>query len=360
MILGITYSLFSYFIVILFCYGISNSFVRGNTRVIFYLIAFGCLNGLRVIGQQQFEDIENYREIFYLVAPLWDHAFFDTSDMEGITVDVGYLFINAVFRSLGFSYEGYLTTLFAVQIAIFYRFSKTVGLAPVVSFTIYVAVFLMTFQIGMLRQSLAFCFFLVAISFLDRKNIFTVLILVASTIHLSALFCLCFIWSDKRINIRWVYLSFLISLVLYLMQVNVLAQFIPLIEYFGDFSRVIFYLNVDRANNFLGIGFWERVLLFFAICAIRIDLIRTNKHTSSLDILFNIAVASIVFQILFAAEPTILSRLRLYIQIFPLLYIGHYIFTLLYGRIYWVYRIPYMVYLTLHFSFQIHYLIVVN
>jgi transmembrane protein EpsG len=356
--LGVTYFLFSYFVVILFGYGISNSLVRGNVRVIFYLISFASLNGLRVIGQQQFKDIENYREIFYLTSPLWDSVFFNNSNLEGIDTDIGYLFINAVFRSLGFSFEAYLFILFAVQTAIFYRFSKAVGVAPVVSFSVYVAIILMTFQIGMLRQALAFCFFLVAIEFLDRKKIFTVLILVAATFHLSALFCLSLIWIDKRININLFYLSFLISLVLYLMEINVLAHFIHWIEYFSQLGRVLFYLDVDRANNFLGIGFWERVLSFFAICAIRIDLIKTHKQTSSLDILFKIAAFSIIFQILLAAEPTIVSRLRLYTQIFPVLYIAHYIFTVLYGRIYWLYRAPYMVYLAWYFTFQINYLIV--
>ena len=358
MMLGVTYYLFSYFVVILFFYGISNSLIRGNTRVIFYLISFACLNGLRVIGQQQFEDIGNYRDIFYLVEPLWDHTFFDTSNLEGITTDIGYLFINAVFRSLGFSFEVFLFTIFAMQTAIFFRFSKVVRVAPVVSFPIYVAVILMTFQIGMLRQALAFCFFLLAIEFLDRKKIFTALILIAATFHLSALFCLLLIWTDKKINIKWFYLSFLTSLVVYLMEVNVFTLFTSSIEYFSGLSRVLFYLDVDRPNNFLGVGFWERVLSFFAICAIRLDLIKTNKQTSSLDILFNIAAFSIIFQLLFAQEPTILSRIRLYPQIFPLLYIGHYIFTMLYGRIYWVYRAPYMMYLAWYFTFQINYLII--
>ena len=356
--LGLTYFLFGYFFVFLFFYGMSNNLVRGSGNVIFYLISFACLNGLRIIGQQQFEDIENYREIFHLVAPFWDHMFFDTSNLDGLTIDIGYLFINALFKSLGFSFDAYLFVLFALQTVIFFRFSKIVGVAPVVSFPIYVAMILMTFQIGMLRQAIAFCFFLVAIEFLDRKKFFAVLILIAATFHLSALFCLTLIWTDKRINIKWFYLGFLISLILYLMKINVIFLFTSWIEYFSQLLRVLYYLNVDRPNNFFGVGFWERVLSFFAICAIRIDLIKTNKQTSSLDILFNIAAFSIIFQLLFAAEPTILSRLRLYPQIFPALYIGHYIFTMLNGHIYWLYRAPYMVYLAWYFTFQINYLIV--
>ena len=355
MSLGITYFLFSYFAILLSFYGLSNSLVRGNTRVIFYLISFAFLNGLRLLGQQLFEDIANYRELYYSVDLLWNAPFYDTSNLEGITTDIGYVFINAVFRSLTFSYEAYLFVIFTVQTAIFYRFSKAFGIAPVVSFSIYVALFLMTFQIGMLRQALAFCFLLVALEFLDRKRIFTVLILVGSTFHLSAMICLLLIWTDKKVNVNWFYLSFLVSIILYLMQVNVLEQLIPSIEYFSALSRVLFYLEVDRANNFLGMGFWERVISFIAICAIQIDLVKTNRLTASLGILFNIAAFSIIFQILIAEEPTIVSRLRLYTQIFPLLFIGHYVFTLLHGRIYWWYRTPFVVYLALYFVTQSYY-----
>ena len=350
-----TYIFFSYFAILLSLYGLSNRLVRGNTRVIFYLISFALLNGLRLLGQDIFDDIPNYREIYYSVDLLWNSPFYDTSNLLGLTTDVGYIFVNAVFRSLGFSYEVYLLVIFAVQTAIFYRFSKAFGLEPVVSFTIYIAIFMMTFQIGMLRQALAFCFFLIALEFLDRKRIFAALIIVGATFHLSTLFCLLMIWSDRKVSVYWFYLSFLVSIIIYLMRINVLELLIPSIEFFDALRRVLFYLEVDRVNNFLGIGFWEKVILFIAICAIRVDLVKTNRLTAHLNIVFNIAVLSIIFQLLMAEEPTIVSRLRLYAQIFPLLFIGHYIFTLLRGHIFWCYRIPFIVYLSWYFSFQTSY-----
>ena len=173
--------------------------------------------------------------------------------------------------------------------------------------------------------------------------------------HLSMLFCFFMIWTNKKINVWYFYLSFLGVLTLYLMKVNVLSLLVPYFELLDSFKRVLFYLDVDRENNFLGIGFWERVITFVALCAIRMDLIKTNRLLPKLNVLLNIGMFSIIFQLLLASEPTIVSRLRLYTQIFPLLLIGHYIFTLQRGHRYWIFRLPFMIYLSRYFVFQTSY-----
>jgi len=360
MVIGLTYYFFSYFAIILAFYGFSNNLVKGNTRVIFYLISFLALNILRIIGQYEFEDIENYREIFSQVGTFWHGSFYDASIRDALNIDLGYLYLNSVFKSFGFSYEVFLFAIFVIQILIYYRFSNTFKVAPVISFAVYVSIMMMTFQIGMLRQALAFCFFLISLEFLDRKRIFVIFILIGSTFHLSLLFCISLIWVNKRINPTWFYFIFLISIFVYLNQINLFQALIPFFEGLSSLARVLFYLEVERPNNFLGIGFWERVLSFIAICLINVEITKKRLQTSHLNIIFNISVFTILFQILFASEPTILSRLRLYGQIFPLLYIGQYIFTMLKGHIYWLYRIPFLIYLSWYFTNQINYLIFAN
>lgn len=356
--LVVLYLLFAYFVMILLFGGTLKAAVGGNTRFVILLISVLCLNGLRLIGQNHFEDIENYREIYLTLPPLdvtnpsslLNHAFLND-------VDVGYQTLNLIFRLFGFNFELFLFAIFTAQIAVFYKFSNTFGINPVVSFATYVAVILMTFQLGMLRQAIAFCFFLVAIQRVDRKILFVALILIGATIHKSILFCLLLIWCDKRISLGNFFIVFSISVALYLLQIDLVALVFPAFKEFDDFARVFFYLDVDRDNNYLGVGFWERMLLFFSISAVRNELNTRGKETWYMNVAFNVAMFAIIFQIIFFSSPTITSRLRLYAQVFPLIYISHYIFTELKGGIAWAYRTLYVLYLSWYFTFQINYLI---
>ena len=210
----------------------------------------------------------------------------------------------------------------------------------------------------MLRQALAFCFFLFALMYLNRKIIFILIILLGFTFHKSILFCLLFLWSDKFIKKKIIYGVFIVSLILYLFKIDIINYIMVYlnIENEVEAGRVIFYMNVERENNFLGIGFWERIVSFILMNFFYVELIKKNKMTKEKNLIYNLGVFVILLQMIFFSSPTITSRLRYYIVIFPFIFISEYLFSEYKSNVKWIYQIIFCLYLFLYLFFQSTYL----
>lgn len=207
----------------------------------------------------------------------------------------------------------------------------------------------------MLRQALAFCVFLLAILNLHRKWIYLGLIIVGYFFHRSMAFCLLLIWADRFVSPKYFIYAFILSLIIYILKIELIndlwAHF-----FLEDSNRINFYLNVDRENNYLGIGFWERVISFVVMTyfynklivkqnlttyvgdnlsnSTRLQFIGNlstkevkygmNRNYDVMTVLYNLGVSVILLQMYFFSSPTITSRLRYYIVIFPMIFIVEY------------------------------------
>lgn len=332
-----------------------TSRIRKKVKLLIFVVSFMLIELLRRYGQSKFGDIPNYKYIFndvhslfYLLQNNYSIDYFYTN------VELGFLFLISLFKCFSNNFDFFLFFISLLQLSVFYFFCKKSNIKFFNALPIYVAMIFITFQIGMLRQSLGFLFFLLALVNHDKKLIFLLLIIVGCTFHISTAFCILFIFSNISINKKIYLFLFLISILIYIMKIDLvsgLSYYIELIE-LGNAGRVDYYLNeVDRANNYLGIGFWERVLYF--ILLYKIFNKKLFKNVNYQNLIFNIAFFSILFQIVFFASPTITSRLRYFVVIFPALIIAQFIyyeyrkgFKPIFQIIFSAYLVMYMFFLT--------------
>ena len=357
-----------FFITQNFLYQLNVSFFsRSNIRFIILLISFILLQILRIYCQQYFPDIPEYKDLFSDTIPFVDiikdkigFSYFISA--TALEVETGYRLFMSLFKSFSDNYSLFLFFISVIELSSFYFFCKKMRINILCAFPIYISLTYITFQIGMLRQALAFCIFLIAILNLHRKWIYLGLIMVGFFVHRSMLFCVLLIWADRFIPPKYLTYAFITSLAIYILKIELISELWSYV-FQEDSNRVNFYLNVDRENNYLGIGFWERVIFFVVMtCFYNKLTIRKNKAeylarnlsnctiTESINdlstknascktnkemlnefnynimtILYNLGVSVILLQMFFFASPTITSRLRYYIVIFPLIFIVEYI-----------------------------------
>lgn len=323
------------------------------------LLSFILLNILRIYCQTFFSDIPNYRSIFETIQPI---SFVIENgyglELYDADVEIGYRMFNSIFKFFYNDFYSFLFFVSIIELSVFYFFCKRFKINTVNAFPIYIALTYLTFQIGMLRQALAFCFFLLALIYINRKIAYILLILIGFTFHKSILFCFVFLWSDKFIKKEIIYSIFLVSLVIYVLKIDIINYFM---SYLGiedeiEAGRVVFYMNVDRENNFLGIGFWERLISFILMNLVYIDLFKKNKISINNNLIYNLGISVILLQMIFFSSPTITSRLRYYIVIFPFIFLSEYIYSEYKSGIKWLYQFLFFMYLLMYLYFQASYL----
>jgi hypothetical protein len=309
-----------------------------SIRIFSFIMAFILLQILRVYGQSSFPDIPNYNLIFNEIRPLsfvlkngYGLEYYEESEEYGslltVPIETGFSLLISLFKLFSSNFNLFLFFVSLFQLSTFYFFCRKKGLNLLGAVMAYVGLTYITFQIGMIRQSIAFCFFLFALLNLNKKTNYILLIFLGFTFHRSALFCLVFIWSNIFINRKIIYFVSIFSLFIYLFQIDFMNDFFKLVTLADIFEsgRLDFYLNVDRSNNYLGIGFWERVFLLFIINLAYLDLLKKGLVTSSRNIFYNLSFALIIIQLFFFSSPTITSRLRYYLILFPILFLLDYI-----------------------------------
>ena len=319
-----------FFFIIQFLKNNSKQNWDSGLKVLVIIISLLIIEFLRVYAQSIFGDIPNYRYIFDEIKPI-TNVF-----KEGYGVDyyysgveLGYALFISIFKLISNDFNYFLQLISIIQLSVFYFFCKKFKIKIVNAVPIYLALIFITFQIGMLRQSLGFSFFLLGLVNLRKKYLYFTLVAIGCTFHISTVFCFLFFWVDKFVLRNIYYLLFVLSLYIYASKIDLLNNFssyIDLIE-IGNSGRTNYYLNIDRPSNHFGIGFWERIFYFILMNIIYSKLIKYNKINFYNNIIFNLGVSTILFQIIFWSTPTISSRLRYFIVIFPAIFISQYIYN---------------------------------
>ncbi|WKD86100.1 hypothetical protein KCTC32516_01459 [Polaribacter huanghezhanensis] len=349
-----------YFLILQFFAHNAKKYIGDGLPYLFLFVSLILLNLVRLYGQSSFPDIPEYKYMFEQIQPI---SFIIKNgyglDDYAFTVEIGYRYFISIFKLFSSNFSSFLFFTSLIQLSVFYYFCKRYKISTVNAFPIYIALTYLTFQIGMLRQALAFCIFLIALIHINKKTIYLLLIFLGITFHNSMIFCLSLIWVDKFINRKLIYFLFLFSLILYVLKVDLINSIISFSGFDTEFDalRIGYYMNsVDRQNNYLGIGFWERVILFISMNFIYKELLINNKINKYNNLIYNLGVSVILLQIFFFASPTITSRLRYYTIIFPLIFISEYIYTISKNKLKWSYQFFFSIYLFIHLSFQVTYL----
>ncbi len=350
-----------YFLVVQFFAINAKKFITNGLPYFVLFISFILINLARLYSQSFFPDIPEYKYMFEKIQPIS----FVIENGFGLTdyapnVEIGYLYFISTFKFFSNNYSCFLFFISLIQLYVFYYFCKRYKLSIVSAFPIYIALTYFTFQIGMLRQSLAFCIFLIALININKKTIYLLLIFLGITFHYSMIFCISLLWVDKFINRKLIYFLFLFSLILYLFKIDIIYSVISFLGYENEFNagRAGFYLNaVDRQNNYLGIGFWERIFLFILINLTYNKLLINKKINKYNNLIYNLGVSVILLQLFFFASPTITSRLRYYVVIFPLIFISEYIYSTSKIKLKSLYQFFFSLYLFMYLYFQSNYLL---
>lgn len=396
----ISYIILSFFIAISILYQLNRSFFsRFNIAVLTLFVGFVLLQILRIYCQQYFGDILEYKELFNDSKSFTDIigsgiglSYFAAE--TSLDVESGYRVLMSLFKSFSEDYSLFLFGVSVIELATFYYFCKKMKINIFCALPIYISLTYITFQIGMLRQALASCVFLFAILNLHRKWLYLSLITIGFFFHRSMAFCVLLIWVGKFVHPRYLIYAFIVSLVVYILKIELVKEMWGYL--FVDYSnRANFYFNVERENNYLGVGFWERVISFVLMTFLYYRLImkqkrieyvahsivnattsesirslstkkancKINKQTlgdvngNVMTVLYNLGVTVILLQMYFFSSPTITSRLRCYIMIFPMIFVVEYIRRNINNyqkRI--CYMIPVYVYLLLYLYAQAGYL----
>jgi hypothetical protein len=349
-----------YFLLIQFFANNAKNYINKGLPYYVLFLSFIILNIFRIYCQSFFPDIPNYKSIFEAIKPIsyvinsgYGLEYYDAD------VEIGIRVLISIFKLLSNSFLFFLFIISIIELLVFYLFCKKYNISLVNVFPIYIGLTYLTFQIGMLRQALAFCCFLLALVYINRKIIYILFILIGFTFHKSILFCIILFWSDKFANRKILYGIFFFSLVLYILKIDIINNFVAFIgmEDTMQAARVGFYMNVDRPNSFLGIGFWERLISFVLMNLIYTDLVKKNKINKNNNLIYNLGISVILLQMIFFSSPTITSRLRYFIVIFPSIFISEYIYSECKSKLKLLYQFLFNIYLLMYLIFQATYLI---
>jgi hypothetical protein len=314
---------------------------------------------LRLYCQEIFPDIPNYKEIFDEIPPV---SFIINSgfslDYFDPFIETGFSILISIYKFFSNSFSLFLLLISLFELLVFYIFCNKYKINIVNAIPIYLSFTYLTFQIGMLRQALAFCCFLLALIYINRKIVYFLFLLLGLTMHNSIIFCFLLFWTDKFINRNFLYVLFLISLILYILKIDIINLFLPYLT-LGDSNaayRVGYYMDVDRPNSFLGVGFWDRLLLFIIMNIVYTKLIIKGKINKYNNLIYNLGISVIIVQMIFFSSPTITSRLRYYIVIFPVIFISEYLYSLKRSELNWLKQLIFVCYLFMYLMFQATYL----
>lgn len=345
------FSLLIYFLILQFIANNGREFIDKVLGYYVIFVSFVILNLFRIYAQQIFPDIPNYEHIFASTSALkFDLKSGFSLNQYSSSVEIGFSIFISIFKIFSENFSIFLFFICLIELAVFYCFCKKYRIDLVNAFPIYIALTYVTFQIGILRQALACCLFLIGLIYINKKFIFILLGLLAFTFHRSAACWLLLFWVDRVFNRKILYIIIVSAVLVYLVKFD-LYQFISSYSFYlediliGD--RIAYYLY-ERENAYLGIGFWDRIFLLIMMNLAYRDLQLKNKINSRNNIIYNLGTVVLVLQMVLFSSPSLTSRLRFYFSIFPVIFLSEYINLELRNRLRSLFRFILVLYLMFH------------
>lgn len=329
-------------------------------QIYLYLIAFFLIQYLRIYCQQFFPDIPNYRLIFDNVDTLFNISRDGINSGILETTDWGYIILNSIIKTIINSFDVFLLVISFIELICIYAFSKKYELPFLISFIIYFALTYLTFQIGMLRQAIAFSFLLLAMVKFRNMLLFILLITIGSTFHKSLIPLLLLLFFRIKVNYKYLFYFFCGSTIIYLLKIDLIPNISRIsiaTEELIETGRIgYYYKDYVIENNYLGIGFWDRLIQGVIVFLIYRDLDKKGKVKDKHYILYCFGMFSFFIQMILFNMTTITSRLRYYFELFPLFLIANYIYVEYRGKNARIYKIILLLYCALYLYFQAGYL----
>ena len=298
-----------------------------------YYITFFILSLFLLISDKKDKQIAGYISVFWLIffAGFRFETGFDYFNyqilyhdyiyyMESWSIEPSIKALIIFTNSLFFGFYGFVFIVALLSLLIKYLFISKYSYLPLVSIFLYYSRIFIIFDFGQIRQGLAFGIVLWASTYIAQKKLkhFSVLILIASTVHVSSLvfFPIYFLAKNDYKRLTYFLLILLSSLMLFvdlkelIVKISILPQFIE--------NKMFFYAEVE-ADQQIGLNFSS----IFRLLLICISLLYKDYlfKTPFEKIIFNIYFFGIIFFLIFQSIPQLGGRGSMYFQQFEVLLI---------------------------------------
>lgn len=197
----------------------------------------------------------------------------------------------------------------------------------------FICFFFYSVQINAIRQSIAMLIVLYGLKYILKgwggAGVFILIVSVASLFHRSSMFALIFpiVYIISRRKNDWMLLVLIISLILYLIKLDVTKVFFDYLVLVSDDSisqKIKFYTRVGQQNHF-GVGFIDRIYLLLVILYVKINLVRLKLFDRRMSLYYGIGMTYLILQLLFFEYNFIFQRLKYYFLPVIFIYWVHYI-----------------------------------
>lgn len=189
-------------------------------------------------------DIYNYANTFSTVPNLSNFHLITTLKTEGIVgSEIGYQFLNSIVKTLGLNFFG-----FTLVVSIFFYVCVYVGLSRFsINMNLVVVIFMYKAFLGLtfiyMRQCIAVGIFLISIKYIyESKPVkYVLLILLAATIHFTAIFLLpCYLLKVIKLTRKKIVIYsvlFTVSYLLVLLNINLLSHLTVIANLFSETAQ---------------------------------------------------------------------------------------------------------------------------
>ncbi|MBK7134064.1 MAG: EpsG family protein [Bacteroidales bacterium] len=244
--------------------------------------------------------------------------------------EIGYKVLNSVFKFFIANPVFYFLIVNIVSLLVVFSFIKHNSESFYSVLLAYYSFMYLSLQLGMIRQGLTVVIFYLSIEYLVKGDFlkYMLLIALAVTLHQSAIILIpIYFFIRKTFSIKLLVTLFVIGLCLYLMKIDIVSILVRLLTVIGQrmSAKTVYYLNNGVINNFLGVGFFDRLMIVIVLIIARIRLIKLNEYTKHINVSFNLALFNVLLQIYAFNLTMFTTRIRYYFIIFFFIVISKYI-----------------------------------
>lgn len=177
----------------------------------------------------------------------------------GNHMEIGYLYINGIFKYLGFNKYYFISAFGFIALSLQFRFFKRYTKLILFATLVYFSHAFLLREMLQIRAGMAIAIIMFAIPYIAKRNLlkFSIIVLFASTIHLSAIFFFIVYFTYPYLNRVRTYIRILLLCLLIGLVLNI-NFFIFLSKYIDNYKLQAYLLD-GRFNK--GLGLLNPVLL---------------------------------------------------------------------------------------------------
>lgn len=232
--------------------------------------------------------------------------------------DIGYNFLVSIAKKIGISFDVWIASISLVTMVLFYITIRRRSEVPNFSLLIFYTTYLFTYVNSGIRQGLSLAIIFYATSFFkSKKLVFVILVLLATTIHSSAIIALILLFDKYIFNYKTLKIVNFISIIFFtlsLINLSIVKQLFDI-------------LNISNRVGEYGLSLGALLLRASLIIIILIllkqlkiaNFIISNEMKKYLYIYFY----SFLGYLMLSSYPLLAARITVYFKIFEILIIPY-------------------------------------